>query len=101
MALKDIFSRFAGQQTVNLKQPTAQQRQMVIDLFQQTERLTQKDVANWRMAWQRAIDVENPKRLMLYNVQSIPDFFLIDRGNNIVTRAANIKDLEAEIKKLL
>ena len=51
MALKDIFSRFVGQQTVNLKQPTAQQRQMVIDLFQQTERLTQKDVASWRMAW--------------------------------------------------
>lgn len=68
MALKDIFSRFVGQPTVNLKQPTAQQRQMVIDLFQQTERLTQKDVANWRMAWQRAIDVDNPKRLMLYNV---------------------------------
>ena len=38
---------------------------------------------------------------MLYNVLSIPDFFLIDRGNNIVTRAANIKDLETEIKKLL
>ena len=68
MALKDIFSRFVGQPTVNLKQPTAQQRQMVIDLFQQTERLTQKDVASWRMAWQRALDVENPKRLMLYNV---------------------------------
>lgn len=68
MDLKDIFSRFTGQPSVNLKQPTAQQRQMVIDLFQQTERLTQKDVANWRMAWQRAIDVENPKRLMLYNV---------------------------------
>jgi hypothetical protein len=38
---------------------------------------------------------------MLYNVQAIPDFFLIDRGNNIVSRAANIKDLEQEIKKLL
>ena len=68
MAIKDIISRLTGQPTVNLKQPSAQQRQMVIDLFQQTERLTQKDVANWRMAWQRAIDVDNPKRLMLYNV---------------------------------
>lgn len=68
MAIKDIISRLTGQQTVNLKQPSAQQRQMVIDLFQQTERLTQKDVANWRMAWQRAIDVDNPKRLLLYNV---------------------------------
>ena len=49
----------------------------------------------------RDADGVNSQRLMLYNVQSIPDFFLIDRGNNIVTRAANIKDLEAEIKKLL
>ena len=49
----------------------------------------------------RDADGANSQRLMLYNVQSIPDFFLIDRGNNIVSRAANIKDLEAEIKKLL
>ena len=68
MAIKDIISRLTGQQTANLKQPSAQQRQMVIDLFRQTERLTQKDVATWRNAWQRAIDVDNPKRLLLYNV---------------------------------
>jgi peroxiredoxin len=49
----------------------------------------------------RDADGVNSQRLMIYNVQAIPDFFLIDRGNNIVTRAANIKDLEAEIKKLL
>ena len=49
----------------------------------------------------RDADGINSQRLMLYNVQAIPDFFLIDRGNNIVTRAANIKDLEQDIKKLL
>jgi peroxiredoxin len=43
----------------------------------------------------------NSQRLILYNVQAVPDFFLIDRGNNIVKRAAQIKDLEAEIQKLL
>ena len=41
------------------------------------------------------------QRLMLYNVQTVPDFFLIDRDNNLVKRAAQINDLEAEIKKLL
>ena len=46
-------------------------------------------------------DGVNSQRLMLYNVQAVPDFFLIDRGNNLVKRAAQIKDLEAEIKKLL
>ena len=43
----------------------------------------------------------NSSRLVLYNVQAVPDFFIIDRGNNLVKRAAQIKDLEAEIKKLL
>ena len=43
----------------------------------------------------------NSSRLMLYNVQAVPDFFIIDRGNNLVKRAAQIKDLETEIKKLL
>ena len=46
-------------------------------------------------------DGVNSQRLMLYNVQSVPDFFVIDRGNNLVKRAAQIKDLEAEIKSLL
>jgi hypothetical protein len=31
----------------------------------------------------------------------VPDYFIIDRGNNIVKRAALVKDIEAEIKKLL
>lgn len=43
----------------------------------------------------------NSPRLSLYNIQAVPDFFLIDRGNNLVKRAIQIKDLEAEIKKLL
>ena len=41
------------------------------------------------------------QRLMLYNVQAVPDFFIIDRGNNLIKRAGQIKDLEAEIRKLL
>ena len=39
--------------------------------------------------------------LAIYNVQAVPDFFLIDRQNNIVKRNAQISDLEAEIRKLL
>ena len=49
----------------------------------------------------RDADGMNSQRLMLYNIQAVPDFFLIDRGNNLVKRAAQIKDLEAEIQKLL
>jgi glutathione peroxidase-family protein len=49
----------------------------------------------------RDADGVNSQRLMLYNIQTVPDFFLIDRGNNLVKRAAQITDIEAEIKKLL
>ena len=49
----------------------------------------------------RDADGVNSQRLVLYNIQAVPDFFLIDRGNNLVKRAIQIKDLEAEIKKLL
>ena len=49
----------------------------------------------------RDADGMQSQQLMLYNIQTIPDFFLIDRGNNLVKRAVQIKDLEAEIKNLL
>lgn len=41
------------------------------------------------------------KSLTLYNVQSIPTFFLIDRSNTLQARDAQIKDIEAAIKNLL
>ena len=43
----------------------------------------------------------NSQRLALYNVQSVPDFFLIDKTNTLVNRAAQIKDLDAAIAALL
>lgn len=49
----------------------------------------------------RDADGINSQRLMMYNIQAVPDFFVIDRGNNLVKRAAQIKDLETEIKSLL
>lgn len=39
--------------------------------------------------------------LQLYNVQSIPTFFLIDRSNTLKARDAQIKDLDETIKNLL
>lgn len=39
--------------------------------------------------------------LQLYNVQSIPTFFLIDHSNTLKARDAQIKDLDEAIKNLL
>lgn len=43
----------------------------------------------------------NSSILALYNVQSIPTFFLINRANALVKRDAQVSNLEAEINALL
>ncbi len=54
------------------------------------------------LPWVSVRDEENQAHtLRLYNVQSVPDFFLIDRGNNLVSRGDDTKDIEQAIKKLL
>lgn len=39
--------------------------------------------------------------LMLYNIQRLPTFFLVDKTNTLYKRDAQIKDLDAEIQKIL
>ena len=46
-------------------------------------------------------DESNNSFLTIYNIQTVPEFFLIDRGNNLKSRSQQIQDLEQEIKKLL
>ena len=43
----------------------------------------------------------NSSTIRIYNVQGVPEFFLIDRGNNLVGRSQTIKDIEEAIKNLL
>ena len=43
----------------------------------------------------------NSSTVRIYNVQALPEFFLIDRGNNLVSRSQQMKDAETSIKELL
>ena len=43
----------------------------------------------------------NSALLRSYNVPTLPEFFLIDRQNNLVKRSSQMEDLDSEIKKLL
>lgn len=43
-------------------------RSVVIELQRTTDALTRKDIADWRNAWQMAINVDNPDRQRLYDV---------------------------------
>ncbi len=43
----------------------------------------------------------NSNLLVLYNIQQLPTFFLVDKSNTLYKRDAQIKDLNAEIQSLL
>lgn len=43
-------------------------RSIVVSLQRTTDALTRKDIADWRKAWQMAINVENPNRQYLYDI---------------------------------
>lgn len=43
----------------------------------------------------------NSQNLVSYNVRALPEFFIIDRGNNLVNRSSQIKDIEQAIEQLL
>lgn len=41
---------------------------MLVELKLQADALTQKDLRNWRQAWQMALNLENPRRGPLYDI---------------------------------
>jgi hypothetical protein len=55
------------------------------------------------LPWVSVRDEEGPAsaNIRIYNVQELPEYFLIDRGNNIIGRSDAFKDLEQAIKNLL
>ena len=55
--------------TFNLAKESDRRRlkKTVVELQRQTDALTRKDIGDWRQAWQRAINVDNPNRQILYD----------------------------------
>ena len=54
------------------------------------------------LPWVSVLAAEsNRSFLTLYNVQTLPEFFLIDRGNNLVSRSQQITDIDKSIQSLL
>lgn len=46
---------------------------MMVELKLQADALTQKDLKNWRQAWQMALNIENPRRGPLYDIYTDVD----------------------------
>lgn len=55
---------------LNLARPEgrAKFRSIVMDIHRTTDALTRKDIADWRTAWQMAINVDSPNRQRLYDI---------------------------------
>jgi len=55
------------------------------------------------LPWICVRDANGPysQYVTLYGVAGVPSVFLVDRNNELKLRGENIKDLEAEIRKLL
>lgn len=73
MNLKQLFTRRNNNSQIeallaksNLSRDEV--KKTMLSLALRTDYLTKKDVAAWRMAWQRAIDIEHPRRAALYNI---------------------------------
>ena len=47
------------------------------------------------------VDENNSSFLTGYNIQTLPECFLIDRGNNLVSRSQQISDIDKSIQSLL
>lgn len=79
MDISNIVNRLLGRQrnilrtpygTLNLAKAADRQKakKIAISLQRTTDPLTRKDIADWRMAWQMAINVDSPNRQRLYDI---------------------------------
>lgn len=78
MDIKNFFSRLTGRPATigtpygRLRlaggKDARQMQHVAIKLQQTTDALTRKDIADWRRAWQMAINVDNPNRQRLYDI---------------------------------
>lgn len=78
MGIKGLINRLTGRPEVlhtaygnfNLAKARNQKRvkSAIIQLQRTTDALTRKDIADWRAAWQMAINVDSPNRQRLYDI---------------------------------
>ena len=60
--------RAIGTLSKSKEKAARQKASIVMELYRTTEFFSKNDIANWRNAWQAAIDVRNPNRQKLYDI---------------------------------
>lgn len=88
--LRDLYERYSGK-GLEIYQIS----------FDNREHFWQQSASNLPWICVRDAQGASSPNAMLYNVQTLPTFYLINRENEIVLRDNQIEDLEKEIKKLI
>lgn len=65
MNIKNLFHKNSK---LSLALPTEQQKKLIAKLERQTDALIRRDLADWRRAWQFAINVDHPNRNPLLSI---------------------------------
>lgn len=65
MKIRDIFLR---KQEKKVAQARRDETRLGLQIERTTDALTRKDIADWRVAWQMAINVDNPNRQRLLDI---------------------------------
>ena len=65
---KNIIHTPYGDFNLAKKSDLAKAQKIIVDLHRTTDAITRKDIQDWRMAWQTAINVDSPNRQRLYDI---------------------------------
>lgn len=92
---------------LNLAKPEGRKaaRAIILEIKRTTDALTRKDLADWRRAWQLAINVDNPDRRRLYDIYRDVDVDLhltgcIEQRNGFVlSRSFKLVNSNGDIDK--
>ena len=64
----NVYSTPYGNYNLARKSDVKQLQRVIVELKRTTDALTRRDMADWRKAWQMAINVDNPSRQRLYDI---------------------------------
>lgn len=64
----NVYSTPYGNYNLARKSDVKKLQRVIVELKRTTDALTRRDMADWRKAWQMAINVDNPSRQRLYDI---------------------------------
>lgn len=99
--IRGLFAR-DKKNTDGHRRLTAHERKILFDLMRQNESMARQDIAAWRSAWQRAVNVDDPQRRLLLNIYRDTDIDLHlsgcvrQRTDYVLSRSFKLSDADGK-----